>query len=185
MAVLGGYSWYARLCSPYMLRDNGREFYACLSGLKATTVDWSKLHSQLHASLTPLQVHILLEALFPCVMIHFKSQGAVLVARNRLLDVQVEVVAIGPEQSESSSKPQGKKRKVEERIPEILDVLGNALDELTDARAHKRGHDDVHHVGITARALHAYSFIYRGNGVIFGPPIYTPLPTLGGSTPLL
>ena len=49
-----------------MSRDTGPEFYACLSGLKSTTVDWSELHSQLHASLTPSQVHILLETLF-CV----------------------------------------------------------------------------------------------------------------------
>ena len=167
-----------------MSRDTGPEFYACLSGLKSTTVDWSELHSPLHVSLTPSQVHIFLENLLcvrhvspapfargvrgqttlgklfcaqvPCVMIHFQSQGAVLVARNRLLDVKVEALAIEPEQSESSNTPRRKKRKVEERIPEILDVLGNALDELTDARAHKRRHDDVHHVDITAPALRAY-----------------------------
>ena len=46
-----------------MSRDNGPEFYACLSGLKATTVDWSE---QFHASLSPSQVPILLETLF-CV----------------------------------------------------------------------------------------------------------------------
>ena len=64
-----------------------------------------------------------------CVMIHFRRQGVVLVARNRLLDVEVEALAIEPEQSKSCNKPRVKKEKSEECIPQISDVLKNVLDD--------------------------------------------------------
>ena len=103
-----------------MSRDSGPEFFACLSGLKATNIDCSTLYSLLHATLTRSQVHMLVETLFcvkhfslapyarkvhgqttlgkilcaqiPCVMIHFRSQCAVLVARDRLLDIDVDAL---------------------------------------------------------------------------------------------